>query len=92
MSKDKLLIDEIEFEMDFFTYIAGTPNFEIIAIPDLEGFIPNEEEYRLIYNDYRKKGIKLLYRVSNGRHALIYGADLEKIGIVPEDNPHGFDC
>lgn len=63
-----------------------------MSVPDLDGFIPSPEEFKLIETELRKKGTKLLYRVSSGKTALIYSSNSEKIGIVPEDNVHGFPC
>lgn len=89
---DEDLLLDIEFEMNFYEYIAGTSNFEVIPIPDLEGFIPSTEEFQLLVEDCRRRTIKLLYRVSNGKYALVFSADSDKVGMVPEDNSHGFYC
>lgn len=90
-SEDKALA-HIEFELGFFSYIAGTNDFEVIAVPDFDGSIPSEEEFNFLSDEYKKQGLKLLYRISGKNCAVVCCKDLIKIGIVPEDNQHGFPC
>lgn len=92
MSNNEFSTDDLEFELSFFNYIAGSSNYEIIPIPDLDGSVPSEDDFRFMAEECKRRGIKLLYRISAGTHAIVYSVDLDKIAIVPEDNPHGFHC
>lgn len=93
MSKKNNLEKEIKFELDFFSYIAGTENFEVITLPyDLtDGHLFTDEEVEQIAIDCKKRHITLIYRVSmNEQIALIYTKDSEIIGMVPESDAKGF--
>lgn len=81
-----------EFELRAYAYVAGSDDFEILPVPDLQGEVPTPEEFRLIANDYKSKNTKLLYRVSHGSNVVVYSLDMDKIGIFPENHEHGFPC
>lgn len=94
-SDRELLEKEIKFELDFFSYIAKTDNFEVLTLPyDLtDGHIFTEEEINLISIDCRKRSIKLIYRVTmNNQVALVFTDDIDIIGMVPESDTKGFYC
>jgi hypothetical protein len=91
----KSLEDEIKFELDFFSYIAGTEHFEVLTLPyDLtDGHEFTEEEIQQIAIDSKKRNIKLIYRVTMSNEvALVYTSDPEIIGMVPESDARGFYC
>ena len=81
----KLLQNLHDFEERFYTLIAESDRFEIIPIPDHKGRILTGETYSQIKQELAAQGIKMLYRISQGNHALIINPDsLKRIGIVPE--------
>lgn len=83
---------EIEFEEAFYSAIAGSMSFEVIPIPCNNGSFLSEDDKEAIAA-YAKKSEKiLLFRVSHGDIALIFGEQGEKLGVVPEFNAHGFPC
>lgn len=94
-SDRELLEKEIKFELDFYSYIAKTDEFEVLSLPyDLtDGHIFTEEEINIISIDCRKRNIKLIYRVIMNNHiALVYTDDMDIVGMVPESDTKGFYC
>lgn len=89
---DEQLVKEIEFELKFYSYIAGTNKFEVLPIPLLDGTYLTQEEKASIIADCRHKKIALVYRVSHGKFATVFCPDNNRVGIVPEDDPRGFPC
>ena len=86
------LVKEIEFELNFYSYIAGTNKFEVLPIPLMDGSYLTPEEKATIIADCRSKKIALVYRVSHGKYATVFVPGSTRIGIVPEDDPRGFPC
>ena len=82
-----------EFEERFYTILAGSDRFEIIPIPDHKGRIFTEEMLSQIKEDLAAQGIKILYRISHGNHAVIVNPDsLKKVGVIPDGNTKEFSC
>lgn len=89
---DEQLVKEIEFELKFYSYIAGTDRFEVMPIPMMDGTMLSPEEKAMIIADCRNKKIELVYRISHGRYATIFCSNTKVVGVVPEDDPRGFPC
>ena len=83
---------DFEFELKFYTEIAGTPNFQVLVIPDADGYIPTRQEMKGLKQYANKKGLDLIYRISQGNIAVVFGPRTGKVGIVPTYNPQGFPC
>lgn len=93
--KRDLLEKEIQFELDFFSYIAKSEEFEVISLPyDLtDKHEYTEEEIQQIRIDCKKRNITLIYRVTmNSKLALVFTEDSDIIGMVPEMDSKGFYC
>lgn len=88
----KNFVEELEFEQNFYSILAGTEKFEVISIPDPDGTVFSEDHLKLIADQCRKHGMAVLYRVSNGKFATIYNPDNKKFAIVPEGTSNGFEC
>ena len=93
----KLNLDELETELEFelalYAAIANNHRFEVLPIPLLDGTYLSDEEKLKIEQDCKKRGVTLLYRVSNGTQAVIFGANTTLVGIECEADPHGcFSC
>jgi hypothetical protein len=84
---------EIKFELDFYSYLAKTENFEILTLPlDLDGNRLTPEQVATIADSCKKDNVTLLYRVSYDKIALIFTEDMNIIGVVPEYDSRGFPC
>lgn len=84
--------EEIAFEQSFYSIVAGTPDFEVIPIPCIDGSYLSVDEKRAIATFAKTYNKKLLFRVSLGAIALTFCEDSELIGISPEYSIHGFPC
>lgn len=89
---DDDLVKEIEFELQFYSYIAGTNKFEVLPIPLMDGSYLTAEEKASIIAECGHKKISLVYRVSHGKYATVFCPNTNRVGIVPEDDPRGFPC
>lgn len=96
VDEQTLLEQTIKFEIDFFTYIAGCTEFEVLSLPYdyATGKELTVQEITDISLDCERRGVKLLYRTSLGDHktALVYSADMDIIGMVSDLEPDGFAC
>jgi hypothetical protein len=96
--KSKLMQDmeqvekEFDFERAFYIAVTGTEIFDVIPIPDDSGYIPTAKELKLIQLEYNRQKMKVIFRISHGKHATVYDPDTGKIGIMPEGNSKGFFC
>jgi len=88
----KNFVEELEFEQNFYKILAGTDKFEIIAIPDPDGTVLAPEHLKMISDQCKKNGIVVLYRVSNGKFAIVYNPTNMKFAIVPEGDKQGYEC
>jgi len=85
------LEEHFNFEMKFYTHVAGTKNFDVIPYPEgVEDLSP--KHLKLLELNIKKEGKKVLYRVSHGKFATVYDNDTKKVGVLPEDNFLGFEC
>lgn len=85
-------IEEASFEQSFYRIVAGVDDLEIIPIPCIDGSLLTLEEKRSIAAYAKKYKKKLVYRVSIGNTAIIFGKDSGVIGIQSEIHEHGFPC
>ena len=83
---------ELDFELSLYAHIANSNRFEVLPIPLMDGTYLTQEEKDKLAADCKKRGVTLLYRVSNGSHAVIFGANTTLVGMEAEDDPHGCFC
>lgn len=88
----KVLESDLAFEEAFYEALADTPFFEVLPLPDDKGYYATQEEREYLKEHSHKKGYRLLYRVSLGKNAVVMSWDGKRMGIMPENNPHGFEC
>ena len=86
------LAEDIQFEMGFYSYIAGSTDYEVLPIGGAEGLLLSEEDFEHIHLKAEQEGIVILYRVCLGETAIIVNPKTDKIGIVPEYSNDGFPC
>ena len=86
------ILNDIEFEMAFFSYIADSREFDIIPIPYEDGTVITSEDYHKILEEAKKNKIAILLRISNGETAIVLNPVTGKSGVVPENNASGFYC
>lgn len=85
-------VEELEFDQNFYRTLAGTDKFEIVAIPDPDGTVFTPEHLKIISEQCKRHGMTLLFRVSNGKFAVIYCPANQKFAIVPEGDKDGYEC
>ena len=92
---DKIL-DEVWFERQFYESIAGTEHYDVIGVEaHSKGPTPGKEsiQRKAIEAQCERSGIDVLYRISYGDYAVvIHKGNTDRIGIVPETNPDGWEC
>ena len=84
--------EEAQYEYAFYKHIAGSEEFDIIPIPNIDGSYLSTQEKLDIASYARTNNNKLLYRVSLGDVAVVFGLEGGLIGIQPEFCAHGFPC
>lgn len=84
--------NNLRFEVDFYSRIAGTTQFQVLSIPDEDGYVPTEKDIKILKTQVNMAGMDLLFRVAIGKHAVVFSPNSQLIGIMPQDNPHGFMC
>lgn len=89
---EELEKSNLQFEIEFYSILAGTKKFQVLNIPDEDGYIPSAKDTVLLRKQVNSAGMELLYRVSVGKHAVVFSPNSELIGIVPENNSNGFSC
>lgn len=92
---DKLL-DEVAFERQFYQSIAQTEDYDVICFDATAReplYTKDEIQRRAIEAQCERSDLKVLYRISYGNYAVVVDKnDVTKIGIIPETNPHGWEC
>lgn len=81
-----------QFESKFFYILAESEDLELIPIPDYDGKNLQELEKISILEEARLEGRAVLYRISLGEIAVVFAPGGEKLGILPENELHGFFC
>jgi hypothetical protein len=84
--------NDILFEHNFFSRLAGSEEYEVIPVGYNQGVAISDEEKVFIALQAKATGKKLLFRVTMGNIAITFGEDSDVIGISPEFNIHGFPC
>ena len=83
---------DAEFERSFYIAVCGTDEFEVIPIPDKNGYVVSHEEKTYLEAAAKRQGLKILYRISHGKYATVFDPQTGKLGIMPETNSRGFAC
>lgn len=88
----KQIMNDLEFEIGFYAYIAESDKFDVVPVPYEDGYVITSEDYQKMMAEAEAEGITILFRLQNGKTAIVINSKTGKQGIVPENNVHGFEC
>ncbi len=70
-----------DFDESFFSFLAGTSQYEVVPTTDEFGKPIPEQNLDLIRRECKRLGFKVLYSMDLGKQVLIMNPDTMKIGI-----------
>lgn len=88
------LADSIEFEKKIYEEVANSTKVKLIPLPFSDGDYPAVRELKETIEQIQLEGNIALVELELDTCRVIYNlnGDINKIGIVPLDDPRGFYC